>query len=80
MDWSEWFQQQAGNVLGAATQARYVQPYEVQKLRLQALGEAGIYEEGQAGTMRQSGGIAGISPSMLLIGGAVILAVVLLKD
>lgn len=80
MEWSDWFQQQAGNILGAAAQAKYVQPYEVQKLRLQALGEAGIYEEGQPGTQRPGGGIAGISPSMLLIGGAVILAVVLLKD
>lgn len=77
--WEDWIQNVGGKVIGAAADAKYQQPYEVQRLRIEALGDAGYYAEGQAGTVRQSGA-AGLSPTMLLLGGAVLLAVVLLKD
>lgn len=78
--WEDWIQDVGKTVIGAAADAKYTQPYEVQKLRLQALGEAGIYDEGQAGAYRQAGGIAGMSPSTLLLIGGAVLLVVLLKD
>lgn len=76
MDWSTWFQNVAGGVVGAAADAKFRQPYEIQKLQLQQLGQLGYYAEGQPVTGQQSG----INPAWLLIGGAVVLAVVLLKD
>lgn len=78
MDWSTWLQGVGSNVIGAATDAQFRYPYEIDKLRLQALGESGYYTEGQAA--RQTGSIGGISPTVLLIGGAVLVAVLMLKD
>lgn len=78
MDWSTWFQNVGQTVIGAAADAQYRYPYEIQKLQLQALGDSGYYTEGQA--VRQTTGLGGISPSVLLIGGAVLVAVLLLKD
>lgn len=79
-EWSEWFQDVGKSVINAATDARFVQPYEIDKLRLQALGELGYYNEGQAGSTRrtQSQGVE-ISPTLLLLGFGV-LAVMMLKD
>jgi hypothetical protein len=77
-NWASWFQGVAGNVIGKAADAQYVRPYDIQALKLQALGSTGYYNEGQAGTSAQaSAGISGTT--MLMIGGA-LLAVVLLKD
>ncbi len=45
--WEEWAQNVGGNVINSAVSAKYQQPYDIQKLRLQALGEVGIYDEGQ---------------------------------
>lgn len=78
MEWSDWVQDVAGSVIKTAANAEYVQPYEVQKLRLQALGDLGIYTEGQQLPRQQANALGGISPTVLLIGG-VVLAIVLLR-
>ena len=80
MDWSTWIQNVGGSLLEKAGSARFVQPYELQKLELEALGQGGYYREGQPGT-RSTGQEApkGINTTVLLIGGA-LLAFVLLKD
>jgi hypothetical protein len=83
MEWSDWFQNVAGGVIDKAAAAKYTQPYEIDKLRLQALGQVGYYEEGQAGTAATAAqpGLFGMSQgaTVLLIGGAVLLFV-LSKD
>lgn len=81
MDWFTWAQDVAGGVISKAADAKFVQPYEIEKLRLQALGDLGVYTEGQPGT-RQPAQPAGLTinpTTMLLIGGAV-LAVMMLRD
>lgn len=77
-EWSDWVQDVAGSVIKDASNSKYVQPYDVQKLKLEALGNLGVYTEGQAGIANKNA-MAGISPMVLLIGAAV-LAVVLLKN
>lgn len=77
MDWSTWVQGVSGDLIGAAVDAKYRQPYEIQKLQLEALGSTGYYTEGQAGTKPAASG--GINPTWLLVGGAVLL-VFMLKD
>lgn len=78
MNWETWFQDVAGSVINKAADAKFSQPYEIDRLRLQALGETGYYTEGQA--MSKAVGVAGISPTVLLIGGAILVAVLVLKD
>jgi hypothetical protein len=68
--WEEWFQSQASKLVDTKT----TQPYELQRLRLEALGDMGYYTEGQAGTLRAPGTVAGMtSGTLLLIGGALVL-------
>lgn len=55
-----------------------MQPYEVQKLQMQALGQLGYFNEGQAGLAVGRQGLQ-ISPGLLMIGGIVLL-VVMMKD
>jgi hypothetical protein len=76
--WASWFQGVAGNVIGKAADATYVRPYDIQALRLQALGSEGYYTEGQPGTAPAAQGMT--STTVLMLGGALLLAVVLLKD
>lgn len=76
--WGDWFRDVAGSVIGKASDAAYVRPYDIQAMRLEALGDMGYYAEGQRGTMSQTGG--GITPGMMLLIGGAILAVVMLKD
>ncbi len=79
MDWSTWVQDVGAGLIDKAAGAKYVQPYEIQKLQLEALGQSGYYNEGQAGTRAAAAG--GMNTTMLLlIGGAVLVAVVMLKD
>lgn len=79
MAWEEWFQDVAGSVVKSAADAKFTKPYEIQKLQLQALGENGLlYNEGRPAT-------ASAAPvfnmtTMLLIGGVVIAAALLLRD
>lgn len=79
MDWSTWLQGVGSNIIGAAADARFRQPYEIQRLQLEALGPGGYYTEGKP--MAQSPeALRGISPTVLLIGGGLLLAVFMLKD
>lgn len=77
MSWETWFQDVGASVINKAADAKWTQPYEVDKLRLRALGELGLYEEGQAGNVAAApaGGLLGMSQgtTLLLIGGAVML-------
>lgn len=78
--WDSWMQQVGGGVIDKWASATYQQPYEIQKLKIQALGEQGYYSEGQPGaTSAQRQGFA-LTPGVMLLAGAAVLAVVLLKD
>jgi hypothetical protein len=78
--WQEVAQDWGGKILDAAIDYKVTQPYEVQKLQLQALGDFGYYIEGQPGTtQRITAAPVQIPTSLLLIGAAVVL-IVLLKD
>lgn len=80
MEWGQWVQQQAGGLLDAYTYKRQVDAY-TDAMRLQALGEAGYYVEGQRGTLSPVGAqtVGGIPPALLLIG-AVLVAVMVVGD
>lgn len=78
-EWSDWVQDVGKSVIDKVTDNRYVQPYEIDKMRLQALGDLGIYTEGQAGAKPvQQQGLT-LSPTVLLLGFGV-LAVMMLED
>ncbi len=78
--WETWIQGIGSKVIGSAADAKFSQPYDIQKLRLQQLGAYGLYNEGQPGMVRYGAGIGGISTGTLLLLGAGLLAVMLLKD
>jgi hypothetical protein len=80
MSWESWFQDVAGSVIGKAADAKYTQPYEIDKLRIQALGDLGYYTEGQAGTKSAPVGVLGMSQGTVLLIGAVVLGVLMLRD
>ncbi|MEH0165578.1 hypothetical protein [Roseateles microcysteis] len=77
--WSDWVQNIAGNAISKAVEAKWVQPYETEQMRLKALGQTGsYYAEGQRNGVPQ-GTVAGMNPkTMLLIGGAGLVLVLLL--
>jgi hypothetical protein len=76
MDWASWVQDIGKKYANSAIDARYNQQFELDKMKLQALGPlGGFYTEGQAGRPGQVA-VNGIPTSWLLIGGLV--AVVLL--
>lgn len=79
MDWGQWVQQQAGGLLDAYTYKRQVEAY-TDAMRLQALGEQGYYVEGQRGAVSPVPGraVAGIPSEVLLIGGVVLVAALVL--
>lgn len=81
MDWQTTIGQWGTQLVDRWSAAEWVQPYEVDKLRLQALGQAGYYTEGQPGT-RAPAPPAGltITPNMLLLGGALVLVVMMARD
>lgn len=76
MEWADWIQDVGKSVITSRTEAKYKQPFEIQKMQLQAMGPFGIpYVEGQAPT-GQAGApaaVAGIPTSWLLIGGVIAL-------
>lgn len=78
MDWATWVQNVGSGLIDKAAEAKYVTPYEIQKLQLKALGQGGYYREGQAGNRATQAG--GITPGMLLLIGAAVVGVLLLKD
>lgn len=82
MSWSDFLQDAGKTVISKWSDKEFTQDYEIERLRLQALGQNGYYNEGQPGTGRVQapetmlGGVT-MSPG-LLIGGAVLLVAVLL--
>ena len=77
--WEEWFQKVGAQVIGDASAAKFTQPYELQKLRLQALGDLGLYTEGQPQQVAPAG-LFGMSQGTVLLIGAVLVAVFVLRD
>lgn len=77
--WADWFQGVVGGVVGKAADAKYVRPYDIASLQLQALGQGGYYREGVPGTMARPV-TGGITPGVLLLAGAAIVAVMLMRD
>lgn len=80
MSWQEIAQDWGSKVLDAAIDYKVTQPYEIKKLQLQALGDFGYYIEGQPGTMQRTAAAPVAIPTSLLLIGAVVLLVVVLKD
>lgn len=78
MDWASWAQQIGGGLINRAADAKWVQPYEIQKAQLQALGQMGYYNEGQATISAGRNGLQ-VSPGILMIG-AVVVMVVMMRD
>lgn len=79
-DWFSWAQDAASGLIKAG--ANYAnnqqqQKYEIEKLKLQALGTDGTYIEGKPNSTQT---VAGISPTVLLLAGAALVAVMMLKD
>lgn len=70
----DWAQEQAGKLLDLWGQAQVTQPYEIEKLRLRALGDGGYYEEGKAGTSKPASSGGNMLP--LLVGGVILLLIV----
>lgn len=70
---TSWFDT-IGNLAARYAEARYVKPYEVQSMRAQGLGQNGYYVEGKANVSTQG------STSTLLLVGAAVVALLLLKD
>lgn len=69
--WDTWFQSVGSNIADKWSSSQWVQPYEIQKMQMSAMGQLGPYREGQAGITANRQGVT-ISP-MLLIMGAVLL-------
>lgn len=78
-DWSTWIQDVGAGVVDRWANAKYSQPYEVEKLKLQALGDTGYYVEGRPGTA-QPVRVTGLDTSTVLLLGAAVVAVLMLKD
>jgi hypothetical protein len=78
MSWEETFQDFAKGALQTYTEVKYKQPLEMRRMELEAYGPYGQpYVEGRAEVPQT---VAGIPQAWLLIGGAVLLAVVLVKN
>lgn len=73
MSWQEWIQDVGKDVIGKWSEREYTQDYELNRLRLQALGEAGFYEEGQPGVARAAASAAKSLPVGWIVMGAVVL-------
>ncbi|WP_395137274.1 hypothetical protein [Schlegelella aquatica] len=76
MDWSTWIQQVGSGLIDKYADSKWRQPYEIQKLQMEALGQMGYYREGQPSSPQQGS----ISPTMLLLIGGAVLVVVLMRD
>ncbi len=77
--WESWIQGVGSKIIGSAADAKYSQPYEIQRLRLQALGDMGYYSEGQPGMIRP-GMVGGMSSGTLLLIGGAVLVFMLMRD
>jgi hypothetical protein len=80
-DWSGWVQGVLGGVVDKYATSQWVQPYETERMRLQALGQMGLgyYTEGQRQQLGVPGPVAGVNTGTLLLIGGVIAVVMLLK-
>jgi hypothetical protein len=81
-NWSGTLQDIAKGAVSGFTDYKFRQPFELDKLRIQAYSDNGYYREGAPGLVRPPNGGTGlqITSGMLLLAGAAVLAVVLLKD
>lgn len=79
--WESWIQSAATGLIGVYGANKQAENnFELEKLKLQQRGSTGkFFTEGQPTGSGGDGGIA-ISGPMLLIGGAALLAVLMLKD
>ncbi len=77
MDWSTWIQQVGGGLAAQYGQSKYVQPYEIQKLQLEQQAQNGGAFQGQP-TLNATG-LHMTTGTMLLIGGGLLVAVLMLK-
>lgn len=75
--WTDTIQQWGTTVLGGVVDKEFRQDFELDKMRLQAMGELGYYDEGQP-QVNAAGSL--VLPSGLLLVGGVLLLVFLLKD
>ena len=71
--WDTWFQSVGSNIADKWSSSQWVQPYEIQKLQMQAMGPLGPYREGQAGITATKQGVT-ISPMLLILGAVVLFA------
>lgn len=81
--WSDWLQGVAGGVIEKASEAKWVQPYQTEQMRLQALGPngAGYYAEGQRQQQAaQAGTVAGMSTKTLLLAGGAVVVLLLVMN
>lgn len=77
--WEAWAQNIGGNLLQGYANTKFNQPYELQKMQLQAYGNGAYglpYIQGQP----NGSATLGIPTGWLLIGGALVLAVVMIKS
>jgi hypothetical protein len=76
--WESVFQDFAKSALNTYTEVKYKQPLEMRRMELEAYGPQGRpYMEGQPAVTQT---VAGIPQSWLLIGGALLVAIVLVKN
>lgn len=79
--WSETLQGWGTTLVDRWSQATYQTPAQLEAMRIKALGEGGYYEEGQPNFQVQRGAPGlGISTGTMLLIGAAVLAVVMLRD
>lgn len=75
--WESWIQDVGKSVVGGYASANWTQPFELEKMRLQLQAQnGGYYTEGQPVSTQRGG----ISPIVLLLAGAAIVAIVMLRD
>lgn len=84
MDWSEWIQDVGKSTINSVVEAQYKQPFELQKMQLQALGPFGqLYSEGSAQGVQsaqapQQAMLFGFPMWMVVVGG--IAAIVMIEN
>lgn len=74
--WGDWLRDIGTKVAEGVVDYKVNFPLRVEELKINKLGSAGYYTEGKAGAAAST---AGIPTNVLLIGGAVLMAVLLLK-
>jgi hypothetical protein len=80
MAWSETIQEWGGLLVKGAVDREFYQDFKTDELRLKALGDYGYYDEGQRGIVPTPGSIGLQLPAGMLLLGAGVLLIFLLKD